>query len=54
MNNKEINSQCAELLARPTYITKCTVYNIISMKVIIMYKRSEFTLLLLILTKYPQ
>ena len=24
MNNKEINSQCAELLVRPTYIVYCS------------------------------
>ena len=26
VNNKEINSQCAELLVRPTYIVHCIVY----------------------------
>ena len=24
--NKEINSQCAELLVRPLYIVQCTMY----------------------------
>ena len=30
VNNKEINSQCAELLVRPTYIhnVQCTLYNV--------------------------
>ena len=26
VNNKEINSQCAELLVRPTYIIQCTMH----------------------------
>ena len=28
VNNKEINSQCAELLVRPTYIIQYTIYNV--------------------------
>ena len=28
VNNKEINSQCAELLVRPLYNVQCTLYSL--------------------------
>ena len=28
VHNKEINSQCAELLVRPTYIVYCSLYTL--------------------------